>query len=141
MSFLLFFISLYPQQTFNKFSLHLPDILQRNLELFKCVDNLLHLSPVIIAPPALVIAKGEILLHGGQSNGADLIVLGDFSLGRARIEGQVNATAESTPGELFGASDNFLSVGISEEDSMGVGNIVLGAVDLVTGNGSLRTVL
>lgn len=110
----------------------LPDVLERNLELLKCVHDLLHLSPVIITPSTLMVSKGEVLLHCRQANGTDLVVFRDLGLRRAGIEGQVDATTKSAPSEVFGTSDNFLAVCISQENTMGIRDIVLRAIDLMS---------
>jgi hypothetical protein len=41
----------------------LPNVLKRNLKLFKVCYDLLYHRPIRVTPAALVVAKGEVLLH------------------------------------------------------------------------------
>jgi hypothetical protein len=77
----------------------IPDSLQRNLELLEIVHNVLEFGPITISPARLMIAESEVLLHGRQSNGADLIILGYSSLGRTGIEVKINTATDGAPGQ------------------------------------------
>jgi hypothetical protein len=77
----------------------IPDGLQRKLELLEIVHDVLELGPITIAPAGLMIAESEVLLHGRQSNRADLIILGYSSLGRTGIEVQINTATDGAPSQ------------------------------------------
>ena len=78
--------------------------------------------------------KSEVLLHGGKTDGIDLVALSDINLGGTRVECQVDATTKGTPGDVARVSENFLAMSVSEENTMRVGDIVLGRVSLVAWN-------
>lgn len=126
-----------PQRiTTGNFVPNLPHVLEGNLKLFKVCYDILHFGPVGVTPAALVVAKCEVLLHRRQSNGTHLVVLRHLRLSRTRVEGQVDATTERAPGEILSPSEDLLTVCVSQENTMGIGGIVLVRICITARNGS-----
>lgn len=113
-----------------------PNVFERNLKPFKVGYDILHHRPVGVTPAAMVVAKSEVLLHRGQANGTHLVVLRDLRLSRTRVERQVDATTERAPGEILSSSEDLLAMGISQENTMGIGGIVLTGIPFITRDGS-----
>lgn len=100
-----------------------PDCLQRDAKLAEIVNDILHNSPVRVSPATLVKAKSPILLHCRKTNGTELIRLDDILSKRSLKEVQVDASAESPPGDTFGSEEHFLCMSISKEDTACIRNI------------------
>lgn len=83
-----------------------------------------------------MVAKCEVLLHRRQSNGTHLVILRHLGLSRTCVEGQVDATTERAPGEILSPSEDLLAVGVSQENTMGIGGIVLVKICIIARNGS-----
>lgn len=78
-----------------------------------------------------MIAKGEILLHCREANGAGLVASGDIGLGRTGVEVKINAATECPPGDALRTQQHLLSVGVSQENSMRERQIFLREIRLV----------
>ena len=95
-----------------------PDGLEGDIGLVELVHNLLQDGPVLVAPAALVKAKGPVLLHGGQADGA-LLVRRRHVLGCGPgVEVEVDASAQSTPGDAGRPEQHLLRVGIALEEAV-----------------------
>lgn len=92
-----------------------PDIFQWDPEFLKSRDDVCKLAPALVAPAALVVSKGKVLLHGGEADGAGLVGLADFDLAWTGVEVQVDAAAERPPCNIVGSQKDFLAVGIAQE--------------------------
>lgn len=77
-----------------------------------------------------MIAKCKILLHHWQTNSALLVSFGDVCLTRSRIEIQINASANLTPGDITWAEENFLAMSITVIYPVRKGNVFAGGLCL-----------
>lgn len=107
---------------------NLPNRLQRDAKLLIVLHDLLDDAPIPITPAALVETEGEVLLHGRQTDGAFLVSHGDLGLRRPGKEVEVNAAADGPPGDVLGAQEDVLAVGVAQVDAVRIGDVVsLGA--------------
>lgn len=111
----------------------IPNIFHRNLKFLEIRNHILQISPAGISPATLMVTQCIVLLHGRQSNGADLVVLGDLNLARTGVEGQVDTSAQCSPSQVLWLRNCFQTVGISQEHAVREGIIFL----LGVGFGSL----
>ena len=88
-----------------------------------------------------MVSQCVVLLHGRQSNGADLVVLGDLSLAWTGVEGQIDATTEGPPGQVLRLRDNLEAMGVSQKDTVGEGLVLLLGVGFGNLDGGERTIL
>ena len=86
-------------------------------------------------------AESKILLQRWQTNGAQLVVLGDIRLARTRVESEINATSQSTPRQDLRIHDDLLTMGIPREDTVREGDIVFRLIGLVTCNEGVMTLV
>lgn len=88
-----------------------------------------------------MIAQCAVLLHGGQPNSADLVVLGNVGLAGAGIEGQVDAATQSPPGQILRLRYDLQTVGVSQEYTVRKGLVLLLAIGLGSLDWSERSIL
>lgn len=90
-----------------------PDSLKRKVKVPEIVHNLLQLRPVLVTPAALMEAERPVLLHGGQTGYAVLILLGNCIDGRTAKEEEVNTAAQSAPCNVVVLQHHLLPVSVS----------------------------
>ena len=78
-----------------------PDVLKRDVEVAEVVNNILHFSPVRVAPTALMEAKDIVLLHRWHPDDTLLVLLGYRLLIGTSQEVEVNAAADRSPGDVL----------------------------------------
>ena len=101
-----------------------PDVLEWYISSRIIVHDLLQYRPVCITPSALMIAKGEVLLHCRHPYRAHLIVLRDLCLCRPCEEIQIDATAKKPPGDVCRPKKDILAMAVAVVYSMRIGDVV-----------------
>ena len=104
-------------------STYVPHGLQGNAELGKVVDNLLHHGPVLVAPSTLVVAESPVLLHGRETDGFSLVLLCHLSWSGAVKEVEIDASTQSSVGDVSGVENRFLAMSVSEVNTVAVRDV------------------
>lgn len=101
----------------------IPYRLERYTELGVVVHHALGDGPIFIAPPALMESKSPIVLQNWLSDDVE-VLMSNIRLSRSREEVQINASPQSSPGDIVRPQQHFHTVSIAEVDSMARRSIV-----------------
>lgn len=71
-----------------------------------------------------MVSQGEILLHRWQADGATQVAFSHLCGGRSGIEIEIDAAANCAPGQTPRLQLHLLAMGVSQEHSMGEGQML-----------------
>lgn len=68
--------------------------------------------------------KGEVLLHGRQTDCSPLVLLGHLCLGRPVEEVHIDVSTNRPPCDVGGLKQSLHTVSVAEVDTVTVGNVI-----------------